>query len=211
MVGTLALGVALIAALLCVAASSAMAFSSPEWLVNGTRVVAEQKVETKNQTVTFRYVGSGGYEFEYKCKAPSEGGVSGVYYAELGLYLGKLKLAKTTVTTCEVLHGSCPTQHTVEWYGGESALEGEAAKPWVTGGALKMKVVCSGGVESRNEECSATQAKGSLKNLSGGGVEAEFKPLVGGSLQCALASGSQSWIGGNITIKATESKKLSVS
>jgi hypothetical protein len=201
---TFALTITVVVALSCAAASSALAFTTPEWLLGGKALTAEHTVEWKNQTVTLRYGGLGGTAFEVTCKTSGEGDV----YPPEVLVGSKIKVTKITFTSCGTPSGYCQKAKLEGFASGESPhLFSEGSQVLLERGLFRLGVTCEAGTNEKiKDECSDHTS--TLVTNESTGVLAS---LEGNNLSCADTKEGSSWLHGKITLVATGSSKLSVS
>ena len=206
---TFVLAIAVVVAFSCAAASSALAATHPEWLLNGKALTAKQPVEWKSQTVTLEYGGLGGTGFEVTCKTSGEGNV----YAperefEFLPFESKITVTKITFTSCETPKGYCQKAKLEGYTSGESPrLVGEGSQVLLERGLFHLGVTCEGGSnEKMKDECSDHTA-----TLMTNGSTGVLASLEGNNLACAETKEGSSWLHGKITLVATGGSKLSVS
>jgi hypothetical protein len=209
---TFVLAIAVVVAFSCAAASSALAATHPEWLLNGKALTAKHAVEWKNQTVTLEYGRSQANTFEVTCKTSGEGNAYQPESADpefLEFFPFESKIAVTKMTfTCETPKSGLCTKAKLEGYGSGTSphLIGEGSRVLVEGRLFTLKVNCEAGAEKVSDECDISAA--TLLTNESTGVLAS---LEGDNLVCAQTKEDSSWLHGKITLVATGGSKLSVS
>jgi hypothetical protein len=204
---TFALAIVVVVAFSCAAASSALAATHPEWLLNGKALTAKQPVEWKNQTVTLEYGGTAPDAFEVTCKTSGEGYA---YPPESSFSFlepeSKIALTKTTYSCETPTYGQCKSVK-LEGGSGSTYLTSEASQVLLGKGFFQLYVKCEVvGIEKVSDDCSVN-VKTPVTNQSTGVLAS----LEGSDVSCAQTKTGSSWLHGKITFVATGGSKLSVS